>query len=147
MAVVVDRSPAMVRLVYFLHEYARVGPNGRTRPPSEFGGLNWREVYEQFHDRLGDGRSFKTFMGSAEANRGTRLDDQAGKMVLLRGVNLVSWLILESHFSGFAFRDEKSLWAGLERRFGRAKMDEVREAYRSHWITADDIRRVKELGL
>lgn len=45
--------------------------------------------------------------------KGTRLVDPAGKTVLLRGVNLGSWLLLESHFSGFAFRDEKSLWPGL----------------------------------
>src|SRR5262245_57553377 len=83
----------------------------------------------------------------ARSVRGTRLVDPADKTVLLRGVNLGSWLLLESHFTGFAFRDEKSLWAGLERRFGRARMAEIREAYRTHWIGAADFRRIKELGL
>lgn len=69
MADVVERSPEMVRLVYFLHQYARVGPAGRTSPPAEFGDATWREVYEQFFPRLGAGRTFETFRGSAEGLR------------------------------------------------------------------------------
>jgi len=59
----------MVQLVYFLQEYAREGSNGQTRPPQEFGDLNWIEVYKQFFPHLGDGRSFKTFRGSADRLR------------------------------------------------------------------------------
>lgn len=64
-----DRSPAMVRLVYFLHRYGRQGPTERYQPPEEFGDLNLRQVYEQFFARLGGGRAFKTFRGSAEGLR------------------------------------------------------------------------------
>jgi hypothetical protein len=78
--------------------------------------------------------------------QGTGLVDPAGNPVVLRGVNLGSWLAVESHFTGFPFRDEKSLWAGLQRRFGPARMREIREAYRTAWITAEDFRRVRELG-
>src|SRR5262249_58472897 len=55
--------------------------------------------------------------------------------------------VVESHLTGCAAGDGRSLWAGLDGRWGRARMDEIREAYRSHWITADDFRRIKELGL
>src|SRR5947207_883839 len=75
MAIAVDRSPEMVRLVYFIHEYARVGPDGRTLPPSEFGDSTWREVYGQFFTRLGDGRTFKTFVGSAAGLRKGNISD------------------------------------------------------------------------
>jgi len=69
MVEVVERSPEMVRLVYFLHEYARFADSGRSKPPEEFGDLTWREVYEQFFHHLGEGRSFDTFKGSAEGLR------------------------------------------------------------------------------
>jgi glucan 1,3-beta-glucosidase len=78
---------------------------------------------------------------------GDRIVGPDGQPVPLRGVNLGSWLAVESHFSGFAFRDEKSLWAGLERRLGRAAMERVREGYRAAWVTAEDFRRARDLGL
>ena len=65
----VERSPSMVRLVYFLHLYARDGSDGKQLPPEEFGNLNWTEVYKQFHALLGDGRPFQTFKHSAEGLR------------------------------------------------------------------------------
>jgi glucan 1,3-beta-glucosidase len=55
--------------------------------------------------------------------------------------------LLESHFSGFAFKDERSLWAGLQMRFGVEKMHAIREAFRAAWISADDFERVKKFGL
>ena len=64
-----DRSPEMVRLVYFLHRYARTDPKGRYRPPAEFGDLNKREVYQQFFPLLGGSRPFKRFQNSAEGLR------------------------------------------------------------------------------
>lgn len=79
--------------------------------------------------------------------QGTKIVDAANKPVLLRGVNLGNWLLLEAHFSGFAFKDEKSLWAGLQSRFGPEKMRDIREAFRTAWISADDFERVKALGL
>jgi glucan 1,3-beta-glucosidase len=79
--------------------------------------------------------------------RGTHLVDARGKTVVLRGVNLGTWLAVEPTFTGLAFRDEKSLWADLERRFGADKAREIREAYRTAWVTAEDFRRVHDLGL
>lgn len=64
----IDRSPELVKVVYFLNEYART-EGGRQRPPAEFADLNWREVYELFAERLSEGRRFETFKGSAEGLR------------------------------------------------------------------------------
>jgi hypothetical protein len=75
MAVVIERSPEMIRLVYFLIEYARVTPDGRCVPPAELGDMTWRKAYEQFFTRLGGGRSFKTFYGSADGLRKGNIRD------------------------------------------------------------------------
>jgi endoglucanase len=79
--------------------------------------------------------------------KGTKLVDEKGAMVQLRGVNLGCWLLLEPHFLGMSFRDEKSLWTGLERRLGKVKTEEIRAAFQAAWITADDFHNVKKLGL
>jgi hypothetical protein len=71
-----DRSPGMVKLVYFLHRHASSGHSERYQPPIEFGGLNLREVYAQFFPRLGEGRTFDTFRGSAEGLRKGNIRDR-----------------------------------------------------------------------
>src|SRR5262245_11082926 len=58
---------------------------------------------------------------SALRIRGTHLVNETGAPVQLRGVNLGCWLLLEPHFLGLSFRDDKSLWAGLEQHVGKAK--------------------------
>ena len=77
---------------------------------------------------------------------GTRIVDGSNKTVALRGVNLGTWLLVESHFSGFTFEDEKSLRDKLEQRFGADKTREIFDAYRAAWIAEDDFTRIKELG-
>jgi hypothetical protein len=79
--------------------------------------------------------------------KGTRIVSEGGKEVQLRGVNLGTWLLLEAHFTGLTFKDEKSLWTDLGRRLKKEQLDHVREGYRSAWITAKDFERVRELGL
>jgi aryl-phospho-beta-D-glucosidase BglC (GH1 family) len=79
--------------------------------------------------------------------KGTKIVDDKGNTVQLRGVNLGCWLLLEPHFLGMSFRDEKSLWAGLEQRVGKAKTEEIREALRAAWINGEDFKNVKKLGL
>jgi|GEM_PF-5186142 len=68
-AVSEERSPEMVRLIYFLHKYTRATTCDRYQPPTEFGNLNTRQVYDQFFEQLGGGRSSETFRGSAEGLR------------------------------------------------------------------------------
>jgi len=95
----VDRSPELVKVVYFLNEYAR-REDGRQRPPEEFQTLNWRELYELFHDNLGERRSFKTFMGSAEGLRKGNISEH------------------KDHGTPFLPKYERILgrWVGLSRR-------------------------------
>jgi glucan 1,3-beta-glucosidase len=78
---------------------------------------------------------------------GTKLVDEKGTPVQLRGVNLGCWLLLEPHFLGMSFSDEHSLWEGLAQRVGKDKAVEIREALRAAWITADDFQNVRKLGL
>src|SRR5947209_1663419 len=78
---------------------------------------------------------------------GTRIVDEKNVPVSLRGVNLGCWFVLEPHFLGMKFRDEKTLWSDLEKRLGKAKSAQIRELYRDLWITADDFKNVKKLGL
>jgi endoglucanase len=79
--------------------------------------------------------------------KGTKLVDEKGIVIQLRGVNFGCWLVPESHFLGQSFRDEKTLWNNLEPRFSKAKVHEIREAYRTAWIGEDDFHNVKKLGL
>src|SRR5438045_1664645 len=78
---------------------------------------------------------------------GTKLVDEKGAPVQLRGVNFGCWLLLEPHFLGMSFGDEHSLWEGLGQRVGKDKAAEIREALRAAWISADDFHNVKRLGL
>src|SRR5437763_17159451 len=78
---------------------------------------------------------------------GTKLVDEKGTPVQLRGVNFGCWLLLEQHFLGMSFRDEHSLWEGLAQRVGKDKSAEIREALRAAWINADDFQNVRNLGL
>jgi len=75
---------------------------------------------------------------------------EGGNAVILRGVNLGSWLVMETYFlmgPDQKFKDERALWAGVEKRFGKAKMQEIREAFRSAWITEEDFHRIRAMGL
>ena len=94
----VDRSPGMVRLVYFLHHNARHQPNGPSQPPTEFDDLNWREVYEQFFEVLGEGRSFNIFKNSAEGLRKGNIRDylENGIAFLARYEPMLKTWILQS---------------------------------------------------
>lgn len=83
MTTATERSPQMVKLVYFLHQYARVLPNGRSAPPEEFGEISWREMYEQFYSRFGASRSFDTFKNSAEGLRKGNISDHKDNAVPL----------------------------------------------------------------
>src|SRR5208282_4489588 len=73
--------------------------------------------------------------------KGTSLVTGDGTEMVLRGVNLGSWLVIEKEFGGINCPDEKSLWAGLERRFDKASMERIREAYRTAWIGPEDFER------
>jgi hypothetical protein len=78
--------------------------------------------------------------------KGGQFVDPRGKAVPLRGVNFGAWLVMESHFAGFEFSDERGLFDTLSQRLGKADAQRVIEAWRANWITGDDFRRARQLG-
>ncbi len=78
--------------------------------------------------------------------KGGKFMDPAGKPVVLRGVNLGCWLVLESHFAGFEFADDRGLFDSLAQRLGKPGAERVFEAWRENWITAEDFQHVRDLG-
>lgn len=80
---------------------------------------------------------------------GTRIADDQGNTVILRGVNLGSWLVMETYFlmgPDQKFKDERSLWGSVEKRLGRDAMVRIRDAFRSAWITEADFHRIRSMG-
>ena len=89
---------------------------------------------------------------------GGRLVDEAGKTVVLRGINLGGWLIEETWMMPFKttppeaspflpIKDRVSLWRTFEVRFGTAEMNRIRTALRNAWITDADFAKIKMAGL
>ena len=82
--------------------------------------------------------------------RGTALVDPAGHAVRLRGVNLGSWLLIEPWMAPVdrkTVHDEYGLRQTLADRFGQPTADRLVDAYEDAWITADDLDRLRGLGL
>jgi glucan 1,3-beta-glucosidase len=88
----------------------------------------------------------------------TRIVDQDGKPVILRGVNLGGWLVEEMWMMPFQtkpptelkwpeVRDHVSLWRTIERRLGAEERDRLRKALRNAWITDADFDRILGVGL
>ena len=82
------------------------------------------------------------------STRGTEILDPAGKPVLLRGINLGNWLVPE----GYMFKFEKSTSPRLVHEViaelvGPDEAARFWTEYRDAYITADDIRFIKNSGL
>ena len=88
---------------------------------------------------------------------GQNLVTPDGKPILLRGVNFGSWFVeeiwmtpwrnKESDTAKETIRDHDSLWSTVEKRLGKDAMTRVKDAWRNNWITAEDFRRVKAMGM
>jgi aryl-phospho-beta-D-glucosidase BglC (GH1 family) len=83
---------------------------------------------------------------------GENLTDPTGRVVQLRGVNFGGWLVEEIWMTPWkkgepeTVKDHVSLWQTVEKRLGKESATRVRNAWRDHWITEEDFRRVKSLG-
>lgn len=89
---------------------------------------------------------------------GTRIVNEHGQPVVLRGVNLGGWLVEEMWMMPFVttpptntafaeIRDHVTLWKTLEQRFGLAEMQRLRDELRHAWLGAEDVANIRAAGL
>ncbi len=82
------------------------------------------------------------------STRGMDIVDPDGKPLLLRGVNLGNWLVPEGYM--FKFKQANSprrIHEVIAELVGPAEAQAFWREFRDAYITRDDIRRIKELGL
>ena len=75
--------------------------------------------------------------------------DEKGKAVVLSGINLGNWFVQELWMLPLTegtIKDHVSLWNHFEARFGKKKMEEIRDAYRESWINDYDFAQIKKMG-
>lgn len=84
---------------------------------------------------------------------GPDLVDESDEVVLLRGVNLGNWLLLEPWMFGLnqskdpgGFPDQASILRLLRDRFGEDRADELIDTYRANWVLPRDMEIIKSFG-
>lgn len=85
---------------------------------------------------------------------GSRLVDDRGGQVILKGCNLGNYLMLESWMFGgtlgsgsnHAFRDGATVYRTLRERFGEEQSQHLIDLYRLGWITPRDFDLIKSFG-
>jgi hypothetical protein len=76
----------------------------------------------------------------------TRIVDKYGKTIVLKGINIGGWLMMEGYMLGgrniaeHIFKDE------LKKRYGRNAPAQFTKDFRNSYFTEEDIKRIKELG-
>lgn len=78
---------------------------------------------------------------------GEDIVDADGNAVVLRGTNFGGWLVQEGWMCPTKQTDTLSTDMTLYSRFGKEKAEALIAAYQESWITEEDFRTVKELGL
>lgn len=78
---------------------------------------------------------------------GEDIVDADGNAVVLRGTNFGGWLVQEGWMCPTKQTDTLSTDMTLYSRFGKERAEELISAYQDSWITEEDFRTVKELGL
>ena len=78
---------------------------------------------------------------------GEDIVDADGNAVVLRGTNFGGWLVQEGWMCPTKQTDTLSTDMTLYSRFGKEKAEALISAYQESWITEEDFRTVKELGL
>ena len=89
---------------------------------------------------------------------GRRLATLDGREVTLRGVNLGGWLVTETWMCGFTDSNDTAAHSGaaglwgrstkesLEDRFGVADAGVLENAWEDHWITTQDLDKIRDSG-
>ena len=78
---------------------------------------------------------------------GEDIVDAEGNTVVLRGTNFGGWLVQEDWMCPTDQTDTLSTLMTLYSRFGKERAEALVAAYEESWITEEDFRTVKELGL
>ena len=78
---------------------------------------------------------------------GADIVDADGNAVALRGTNFGGWLVQEGWMCPTKQTDTLSTDMTLYSRFGKERAEELISAYQDSWITEEDFKTVKELGL
>ena len=78
---------------------------------------------------------------------GEDIVDADGNAVVLRGTNFGGWLVQEGWMCPTHQTDTLSTDMTLYSRFGKERAEELISAYQDSWITEEDFKTVKELGL
>lgn len=78
---------------------------------------------------------------------GTKIVNQKGEEVILKGVNLGGWLIQEDWLCPYEeVTDNYEIIETLKERFGTEKAYELMGVYEDNWITEYDLDEIKEMG-
>ncbi len=80
---------------------------------------------------------------------GARLLNPAGEAVVLHGVNLGNWLLLEPWICALdthVYADQYTIVQTLNERFGRDEAERLLDLYRANWITPREMDVVRSCG-
>lgn len=77
---------------------------------------------------------------------GTRFVDESGKTVMLRGVGLGGWLMMEGYILGGRNFPEKVFRREFEKALGREVMEDFTRSFRKTFVREYDFEMIKEWG-
>lgn len=77
---------------------------------------------------------------------GTKIVNEAGKEVVLKGVNLGGWLMMEGYMFGGRNTPEHEFKSSFEKALGKAALDDLITSFRDTFIKEEDIKTIKGWG-
>ncbi len=77
---------------------------------------------------------------------GTKIVDEAGKQVILKGVNLGGWLMMEGYMLGGRNISEHDFKSSFEKALGKSALEDFTGSFRDSFIQESDIKIIKGWG-